>query len=335
MKRLLIVFSLPVLFFGKSYSQESDFNEKNIYWNGYAQIRFTTDFEDNYNFSLRRLKLWLKSTPDFSEHWFYKIQTTLSSIKNETFFLQDVKLAYKNKNFSLDIGQFVPQYSLQRFQPDYLISTVERAKAIDRLIPDGTLGVRDIGIQANIKSKNHLVQSHLGIFNGYGIKEYRLNNKGEMLTNKTSLNFKTGNSTVKAGYSVMYRKANMQSFPKIIPDTVLFNGNDFRYNIFLMFKSKLFEFQAEYLSAFLDNENADGYYFLSSINLNKHQIVIAYENYNDLINETEDLTYFHIGYNYLINSYKVKLFFDNSFQIKDNNIQNFTTSLQLQFFLKQ
>ncbi len=336
MNRLLIT-ALWLVFSSILHAQTAENIRKNADWNGYAQIRFSTNIDDNYNFSLRRLKFRLKSTPDFSEHWSYKIQTTLSSFKNETFFLQDVKLGYKtNGIWSFDIGQFVPQYSLQRFQSDYKLPLIERAKAIDYLIPDGTLGARDIGIQVTAGTKNNLFQSHFGIFNGYGIKEFRLTqNKGILFTHKTSLNLVLSEGTIETGYSVMFRKADNLKIPKVLPDTVLYSGNDFRYNLFLLFKNKFFEIQAEYLSAYIDNRLAEGWYFMSSVNLNKHQIVFAYENYKGLISEIEYLPYFHLGYNYLINKYKAKIFFDNYFQIKENKIQDYTAAIQLQLFLKQ
>ncbi len=53
---------------------------------GYAQLRSTTNYKDNAEFSLRRLKLWIKSAPTFSDHWNYKIQTTIKSSNVEFFF---------------------------------------------------------------------------------------------------------------------------------------------------------------------------------------------------------------------------------------------------------
>ncbi len=335
MKKIFLL-AFVFLIFRQLFAQNTGKFLKTSEWNAYSQIRFTTDFNDNYNFSLRRLKVWLKSSPDFSEHWSYKIQTTLSSLKNENFFLQDVKLGYKADIWSLDIGQFVPEYSLQRFQSDYLLPVTERAKVINSLIPNGTLGVRDIGIQTNIKTKNNVWQTHFGIFNGYGIKEYRLNNKGVMLTNKSELNLQISKGTIKTGYSLMFRKADNQIYPKIMPDTILYSGNDFRYNLFLMYKTKFFEIQGEYLTAVFDNnQHSEGYYIMFALNLKKHQIVLAYEDYKDIISSSSDFPYYHIGYNYLINKHKIKLFFDNDFQIINNKIQNYLASVQLQVFFKQ
>ncbi len=315
------------------FAQENKF-ANDINFNGYIQIRGISNFDNYTGFSVRRLKLWIKSKPEFSEHWSYKIQTTFSSFLQEKFFLQDVKIGYKTGLFSFDIGQFVPQYSLQRFQSDYKIPPIERAKVINALIPDGTIGVRDIGAQVNFETKNKFLKTHFGIFNGYGIEEYRFSNQRYMITHKSELNTPIKNNKVKFGYSLQYRYAENLQLRFVLPDTLLFSGNDFRYNLFAMFKSKLLELQAEFLNADLNNSKAYGYYFLSAININKNQIVLSFENYKDLITETSDKPYYRVGYNYLVKDYKIKLSFDNYFQINNNKIEKYFESIQLQLFFK-
>jgi len=332
MKRVLFI----TLFFISELisAQENKFAE-NIDFNGYIQIRGVSNFDNYTNFSIRRLKLWLKSKPGFSEHWSYKIQTTFTSLTQEKFFLQNVKVKYKTGLFSFDIGQFVPQYSLQRFQPDYKIAPIERARVINMLIPNGTLGVRDIGMQANFKTKNNFFETHFGIFNGYGIKEYRFNNQGYMLVHKSEFKIPVNQSKIKIGYSLQYRQAENLQIKKVLPDTILFSGNDFRYNVFAMYQYKFLSFQAEYLNTNLENQISDGYYFLATINIKqKSQIVLSYEKYNDLIAETNNDPYIHLGYNFLFNKQKLMLFFDNFFQLTNKGIDNYMASLQLQIFFK-
>jgi len=323
-----------LLFFvvNRVFSQDLNF-KKNIDFNGYIQIRGISNFDDYTSFSMRRLKLWVKSKPEFSEHWSYKIQTTFSSFLQEKFFLQDVKIGYKTGLFSFNIGQFVPQYSLQRFQPDYKIAPIERAKVINALIPNGTLGVRDIGLQVNFETKSKILKTHLGIFNGYGIKEYRFNNKGVMLTHKSELNIPVKQDKIKIGYSLQYRYAENLQLRFILPDSVLFSGHDFRYNLFAMYKSKRLKVQAEFLNADLDGSRAYGYYFLSAINIKKNQIVLSVEDYNDLIAETTDKPFYRVGYNYFIKDYKIRLSLDNYFQINADKIEKYYASIQLQIFL--
>ena len=330
MKNYIVIFFL--ISSNVIFAQENKL-QKSIEWNGYAQLRAYSNFNDNTGFMLRRLKLWVKSKPDFSEHWSYKFQTTITSLQQEKFFFQDAKVSYKTEKFSFDFGQFVPEYSLQRFQADYKLPIIERATVINYLIPDGTLGIRDIGIQANFTTKNKVFKTHAGIFNGYGIKEYRFNNQGYMLTNKSEIAIPISDKSLNLGYSLQYRKAENLKMSKILPDTVLFTGNDFRYNVFAMFKSEKFVFQAEYLSAYLNDKFTNGWYVLSSINIKKSQLVFSYEDYNDLIETTNNNPFYHIGYNYLFNKNKIKLFFDNTFQVRNKKIENYIASIQLQIFI--
>ena len=325
---------LLLLFSVSTFAQEKQ-NLPKTDWNGYTQLRVSSNFDDNTSFMLRRMKLWIKSTPEFSEHWSYKIQATITSLLQEKFFFQDAKITYKTGLFSFDFGQFIPAYSLQWSQPDWKIPTIERALAINGITPNGTLGVRDIGSQANFHSKNNLLQTSLGVFNGYGIKEYQFNNKGYMLTHKTALNFKINEQKIQIGYSLQYRNADNLQIKHVLPDSILFTGNDFRYNVFAMYKYKFISFQAEYLNANLENKISDGYYFLTAINIKKkNQIVLSYEKYNDLIEETNNNPYVHLGYNFLFNKQKLMLFFDNFFQLTNEGIDNYMASLQLQIFFK-
>lgn len=333
-KYLIILFFFISL---SSFAQENkpqNVKNNSVDINGYIQVRGVSNFADYTSFQIRRFKIWIKSKPEFSEHWSYKIQTTFSSLKQEHFFLQDVKLAYKIHDFSVEIGQFVPEYSLERFESDYKLPVIERAKVINCLIPNGTLGVRDVGLQANFHTKNKILETHFGLFNGYGVKHYNFENQGFMLTNKSSLNLDLANNSLQFGYSVMYRKAEKMSVPKLLPDTVSFSGIDLRYNLFAKFKNKWLELQAEFLNARLIKQNAFGYYLLSAVNFDKNQLVFSYEDYHDLISTTNDKPYFRIGYNYYINSYKLRFSLDNFFQINNKKLENYILSMQIQVFLK-
>ncbi len=315
-------------------AQENNFSSKTD-WNGYTQLRASTNFDTNTTFMLRRLKFWLKSKPEFSRHWSYKVQVLFTSWMQEKFFLQDAKIVYKTAYFSFNFGQFIPAYSLEWTQPDYLIPSIERAIAVNALHPNGSLGVRDIGVQADFHTKNKSIETHIGIFNGYGIKEYRFNNKGVMITQKTAFNVHLFKNNLQIAYSLQYRNAYQLNIPHVLPDSILFTGTDFRYNLYVMYKSKVFDIQAEYLNADFDKKQANGYYILSDININKkNQIVLSYEDYNDLISSTNDFPYCRLGYNYYINDYKLKLSIDNYFQIHQKTIEKYIASIQLQMFFK-
>ena len=334
---IFLIFAATFLYAKQNSSITSSLNgnlSDDVDFHGYFQLRGMTNFGDYNSFALRRLKFWIKSPPEFFRHWSYKVQVLFTSWMQEKFFLQDAKIGYKTGLFSFDIGQFIPQYSFQRFQPDYLIPASERAKAINALIPDGTMGVRDIGLQGNFSTKNKLFQTHLGIFNGYGIKEYRFGNKGYMLSHKSQFNIPLYKSGINLGYSLQYRNAEDLQLRFIFPDSIRYTGNDFRYNLFAAYNSQYFDIQAEYLNANFDGQRAYGYYVLTNIHFKKHEIVLSFEDYNDLIATTNDKPYYRIGYNYLIKNHRIKLFWDNHFQLINNKIENYLMTIQIQFFIK-
>ncbi len=210
------------------------------------------------------------------------------------------------------------------------IPLTERAEVINALIPNGTLGVRDIGIETQYSSKNKLLQAWFGVFNGYGIKEYRLNNSGILLTHKTAVNI--FNNHFYSGYSVMFRRADQLQLLHIMPDSVIYSGNDFRYNVFAQWHSKMWNIQAEYLQANLDGKIADGWYLLANVNLGKNQLIASWNKYNDVIESTADAPVFHFGYNYLVNGDKLKIMLDNGAQLSSGTLKNYYSTIQLQLF---
>ncbi|RUT73615.1 porin [Ancylomarina longa] len=327
----VIFFLLLFLFNFSSYAQLAE-KKQVVDWNGYAQIRYSSGSNGSNSFAMRRMKLWIHSGSDFQANWGFKVQTTLTSFQNEKFTLQDAFAFYKMDNLKITFGQFVPNYSMQRFQHDYHIPLMERTHVINALIPNGTLGVRDIGIEGNIHNGNKNIESWLGLFNGYGTKEYRSDNKSIMITNKTV--FHLLNKHFDLGYSAMYRKASQLQLLKILPDSLRFSGNDFRYNLFAKYNLKSFQIQTEYLYARLNRAIADGYYILASLKVRKSQFSISWEKYSDLIKNTDDSPLIHLGYNYLINKDKLKLMFDNGFKLSHVVANNYFASIQMQIFFQ-
>lgn len=307
---------------------------KKVDWHAYAQLRFATDFNDYNNFSVRRLKFWIKSGPGFSKHWSFKAQAIFMSIQKEKFFLQDVYGQYNMGagKSSIRIGQFIPRYSLQRFQPDYLIASTERARAVNLLIPDGTLGVRDIGIQYNLKALKNNLKFNLGLFNGYGIKDYRLNNRGIMITQNLSYRIPLNRSSLRFGYSVMYRKDDDLYLPGIEPDSVLYSGNEFRYNFNGIFKSRILDIQAEYLWAGLDMDTASGYYTQAVLKFNsENHAYFMYDHYKAGYESSLNAPWYIAGYNHLFGKEKIMLTFETGFQEVAGNWNN-RTVMQFQMF---
>ncbi len=330
-KSFIFVFILFLFFSNEVFSQSPKPNMAD--WNGYAQLRFTTNFDNINSFALKRFKLWLNSGPGFGEHWGFHVQATLSSYHQEVFFLQDVKAFYKTGHFTLSFGQFTPHYSLQRHQSDYIVPLAGRSVVIKALIPNGTLGVRDVGIEGNFTNASKTVKAWLGVFNGTGILEYRFNNSGYMVTQRTAVYLFKKN--LQTGYSVMYRKADQLQLHGILPDSVLFSGNDLRFNLFALYRFHNFEIQGEYLWASLNNSIANGYYVLATLNIGKNQISASWNQYNDLIESTANNPVIHAGYSYLMNGNKLKIMLDNGAQIANGKLTNYFAIVQFQIFLKQ
>jgi hypothetical protein len=326
--RPLIFIILSLLLSPGARAQENPIAKMN--WNGYAQLRLTTNFDETHSFSLRRMKLWLNSTPSFSDHWGYHLQTTITSNQNEKFLLQDVMAFYKSGAFRINFGQFVPQFSLQRFQSDHTLPLAERSDAINALVPNGSLGVRDIGAEAAVGGPDRGYEVWLGVFNGNGIKEYRLSNSGFLLTQKTA--FTLIDKHLYAGYSLMYRKADHLQLSGLLPDTVIFSGNDTRLNLFARYTAKTFEVQSEYLLASLNGQKAEGWYVMGTLNLGKNQVALSWNQYTDLIASTPDTPAIHLAYSYRMKGDKLKIMLDNGVHLDNGKMERYFAALQLQLF---
>jgi len=285
-------------------------------FNGYVQLRSQASIRD-YSFYLRRLKLWVKSDSVLSSAWGYKIQTTISSKQGEKFFLQDVYLTYKYKNLKLKIGQLVPRYGLQRFQHDYVLDILERSPAVNYLIPDGTLGVRDLGAQ--IKYNYGAFDLWFGYFAGRGIDYSVLQYGDYLITN--SMQLKAHN--VKLGCSVALRHATNLNIPVLLPDSVSFSGYDRRADLFFFYKLPSFEFGAEYLYASLNQQIFSGYYLYSSLLFSEYSLSAIYSEYFDHQND------FGVYFTRRFRSWKRKL----TIGLVRNQDKKWSIQLQYQLFL--
>ncbi len=325
---LLILATLP------GFAQQADRPTDKVVWHSYAQFWANTDFDNSYSVSLRRLKFWIASGPAFSKNWSFNVQALFSSLAHEKFFLQNVFGQYRNNSgvSSIRFGQFTPKFSLQRFQHDYLIAALERARVINYAIPNGTLGVRDLGIQYTLKAAQKHLEVNFGVFNGYGIKQYRINYSGYMLTHNLSYTIKKANSSWKFGYSLMYRKAEDLQLKHILPDSVLFTGNDFRCDVYALFSNKHLDIQAEYLNGWLNGGRLYGYYALATVKINKkNETYLSYDKYSDLISTTDGHPWYIAGYNYLIKNHNLMLTLDTRFRKENGSLRNIT-SFQFQMF---
>jgi len=317
----------------------SSYAQQKVNWNGYLQYRFSDNYLNQTNFSVRRAKFWVDgSLPINDGNWGYKLQANFLQNSKYLFELQDVLVNYKINNFSgsttmleVTAGQFVPDFSLQRKQPDYSIPLDERADVVNALVPGAETMARDIGVELKLDD-NKTGSVSFGFFNGNGANTVS-NQRNFLYVNRGTL-FLLNNSESKLelGYNLSYRDAHDLQFSKIFGSNYSFTGNDFRFG----FEGKLnlgdFELQSEYIEAHLGNQKAYGYYALADYLIaSKNLLALSIEQYNDLIPSTIDNPWYVIGYSYLLKGNDIKFSLDNKFQFASNKT-NALTTIQIQYF---
>ena len=324
--KLMLPLLFAIILFNPGFAQQK------VSWNGYLQYRFSDNYLNQAEFSIRRAKLWLEGQLPMEEgNWNYKLQANFLQQVKYQFLLQDVLVNFKINSLAVTAGQFVPDFSLQRKQPDYSIPLVERAYVVNSLVPGAETMARDIGVELKSEIKKNGSFS-LGLFNGNGANN--VSGKRNLLyVNRGSL-IVLDNSVAKLelGYSLSYREAKDLQFSKIFATNVTFSGNDFRFG----FEEKLnigdFEFQSEYIEAHTGNKRANGYYALADYLFSKKNLItLSIEQLKDLNPATNDEPWYAIGYSYLLKGNDIKISMDNKFQFASNKTIALTT-LQIQYF---
>jgi phosphate-selective porin len=302
-------------------------------WNGYLQYRFSDNYLDQANFTVRRAKLWLfGNLPlESGDSWNYKVQTIFHQQVKFQFLLQDVLVSYKINDFELTAGQFVPDFSMQRKQPDYAIPLAERSSAVNALVPAAETMARDIGVEVKF-NKNKIGFISVGLFNGNGAnnlsktKNFLIVNRGVLLL------LNDPDAILHLGYNLAYRDAKDIQFTKIFGNNYSFTGKDFRFGIEEKLNIGDFEIQSEYLEAHLGDQKAYGYYVLADYLIaKKYLAAFSVEQYKDLKPLTSNDLWYIISYSYLVKGNDIKITLDNRFQFADNKT-NLFTNIQFQYF---
>ena len=313
-------------------SISSSFAQQKITWNGYLQYRFSDNYLDQTYFSVRRAKFWVNGLlPAGDGNWSYKVQAIFLQQVKYQFLLQDVLVNYKTNSFEVTIGQFVPDFSLQRKQPDYAILLDERADVVNALVPGGETMARDIGVELKL-ADNKTGSFSFGFFNGNGANNVS-NQRNFLYVNRGSLVLlNNSDSKLELGYNLSYRDAHNVQFSKIFGNNLSFMGNDFRFG----FEGRLnlgdCELQSEYIEAHLGSQNAYGYYALADYMFaSKHVITLSVEQLHDVNPSTVDDPWYIIGYSYLVKGNDIKISLDNKFQFASNKT-NALTTIQIQYF---
>ena len=299
---------------------------------GYVQTRFTDDYRQLSGFSIRRAKLWIKEKAPVPGNWFYKVQGIFRYQNDGAYSLQDVFAEYRWRSLRIRAGQQTPDFSLQRSQPDYGITAIERGGVIDALIPAVETGARDIGVQSTLELPGQRGHISVGMFNGNGANKSGNEDRQFLFTHRLRYQLIHGDIDASAGYSLAYRRTGGLNFKKIFGDKNIFSGDDFRWGVEGQITAERWSIQGEYLEAHLENRSARGFYFLGNMNLAAHdQLLISFEKYDDLNPATDDHPWLILGANHLFAGDLARLMLDNRVQL-DEADKNYQTTIQLQLF---
>jgi phosphate-selective porin len=307
--------------------------QQQIDWNGYLQYRFSENYFHQNDFSIRRAKLWLKGQLPFeSNNWGFKVQSIFMNKQDFKLWLQDAFIDYKSDKITVNAGQFVPDFCLQRKQPDYKIPLTERANVVNAIIPTAETMARDIGLELKYNGNKGGISA--GFFNGNGANTLS-QKKNFLFINRGYLHFENRSDDLQVGYSFSYRKDNQLTFSRLLGKGITFSGTDFRYGFDARLQLPKFEFQSEYLEALLNHNKAWGYYALTDYEfIPKNIIIFSIEQLYNLNPSTYDNPWYIVGYSYKVKSYNIKFTLDNRFQFIHKRTHSLTT-LQIQYFFNQ
>ena len=316
------------------FVENSGFSQNNLpKWNGYIQTRFASDFDKSSEFTIRRAKLWVTGEVPKISWMTYKMQTVYRSTKDENLMFQDAYADIRLKSFGkIRVGRFVPDFMLQRMQPDYEIPVLERALVVNSFIHNEKQMARQIGI--SYMFQNDTLPLHLG----FGIYNVNIDKPTHSVNNNLLYTSRIGykiinqkNIRLNIGSSVAYRKLDKSTLTKIYKVDSLISGNDFRWGVEAQFHFNNFELQGEYIEAQINKDKATGYYAIADYSfLNKYQVVALTEKYNDLNLTTNDNAWYGLGFNYQITG-KTKIMTDFKSQ-KSETKYNYLGEIQLQIF---
>jgi len=325
LNKILILF---VLLTSLTFAQ---INSKTSNWNGYAQFRLYKNNNSLQGFKIRRAKLWVKGNIPNTSSFSYKVMGIFKYGKTGYFGLLDVFGSYKFGLGYLRFGQQIPEFSLQRMQPDWKIPVVERATVINRMIPAAQSFARDLGLQVHLNLLNKNWQVAAGVFNGDGANLKSHSSSNFLYTLRTSLKIDfSQNYFLHLGSSVMYRNAVNSDFSLIFGNNNSYSGDDFRFGFEALLNLNKIEIQAEYIGANFNGEKAHGYYVYANYNFTKkNQFVLSTQQLVDLNEKTIDDPWLNVGYNHLFAGHDVKLMVSGGTQF--NNNYSLTTQLQIFF----
>ena len=323
----LKVFLLLIVIVEAVFAGDQD---NSMEWNGYAQFRAFKNKGVSEGFMIRRTKLWIKGSMTKLERIHYKVMGIFTYNKSGFFGLLDAYGGYHFNIGYLRIGQQIPEFSLEREQPDWKIPMLERAAVINRMIPAAQSFARDIGMQARLNLSDNTWHIAAGIFNGDGANLKQHNSENFLYNLRTSYDWRISQGVNwHLGASLMYRHADNDDFSLIFGQGNLYSGNDFRYGLETLLNFSNIDIQGEYIEARFGSQKAFGYYTFVNYNVTpKDQVVASVEQLHDLNPVTLDDPWFKVGYNRLFIGHNLKLMAGGGSQFNGN----YSFAAQIQIF---
>ncbi|MCB9002382.1 MAG: porin [Bacteroidales bacterium] len=326
-KKLLVTILVLLTFRSVAVSQSGNWPK----WNGYIQTRVASNFDKFTEFTVRRSKLWVYGSLPKANYVSYKVQMVYRSFKDETVVLQDALANIRLRNFGeVKIGRFVPDFMLQRIQPDYEIPVLERASVINSLTINEKQMGREVGAQYTLQS--NAFHFSVGVFNAN--VDAPSHSKDNSFLSTSRLEYKVihqNNFWVSIGGSVAYRYLNGLTMANIYNADSTIIGDDFRWGVETQLHWNKFDLQGEYVQANINSDAAKGWYGIACYSfLTKYQVIALTEKYIDLNPDTNNNCWVGVGVNYKITG-KTKLMADFKAQ-EEGSEYNYLGDIQLQVF---
>ncbi|MGB9591991.1 MAG: porin, partial [Candidatus Kryptoniota bacterium] len=264
---------------------------------------------------------------------YFRIQGIFRYQTSGTFMLQDVYCEYRMLYGFMRIGQFVPDFALERQQADAFIPLIERAAAVNVLIPTGDTYARDIGIEIVLEPKASGFHSSFGIYNGNGGNTKSNEDRQFLYTARIGYKIQFSDETSWTnGFSAAYRDKKDLSFPSILGTGNMFTGKDFRWGFETHFNSRKWDIQGEYIQANLEDKIYYGYYAFANYNFDGlNEVVLSAEKLHVANPSYPNSPCYIIGYTHFFNGQKFKVMVDGRTQ-KSGDHTNYGATAQLQVF---
>jgi phosphate-selective porin len=235
----------------------------------YLQVRRTQTSAADGEWALRRIKLTADGGPTrgirYRAQAIYK--TGLHSASDDRVILEDVFLTVPLWRVSVKVGQFIPPFGYERFQPDAALLFPERSRVTNQMVPNGNLGnssARDRGGEVDA-SLGGLAMSG-GMFQGDGANMPRRGN-GPLFVGRLSYQRTSsvaGRQSLRTGVSFASRRVNDLNLSAALPGvesgiTRSFQGGDRRLNGYVEVRSGRWRGQAELFRSWLSPERAPAF----------------------------------------------------------------------------